>query len=82
MQKSLVLDLVFSVYDTNQYSLKIGAIAIKIPSSNINHKHLIEYSAKKNIPIIIDTGHSTIEEISRAINWLQDAGQQKNNYRT
>ena len=77
--KKLGLDLVFSVYDTKgvDFSLKIGAIAIKIPSSNINHKHLIEYSAKKNIPIIIDTGHSTIEEISRAINWLQDAGQQK-----
>ena len=41
--------LVFSVYDTKgvDFSLKIGAIAIKIPSSNINHKHLIEYSAKK-----------------------------------
>ena len=77
--KNLGLNLIFSVYDTTgvDFAIKIGAIAIKIPSSNINHKYLIEYTAKKNIPIILDTGHSSIEEIARAINWTEDAGQSK-----
>ena len=45
-----------------------GVSALKIASS-IVHKPLISFCAKLNLPIIIDTGDSTIEEIDRAIGW-------------
>ena len=69
-------ELVVSVYDTEgvDFAIKHNVIALKIASSNITHKALIEYVAKTDITIILDTGHSTLEEISRAINWLNDSG--------
>jgi sialic acid synthase SpsE len=69
-------ELVVSVYDNEgvDFAINQGVIAIKIASSNITHKPLLEYVAKTDNTIILDTGHSTLEEISRAINWLNDAG--------
>lgn len=66
--------LILSVYDFEglDFALDQKCVAIKIASSNITHKPLIEYAAKKSKSLIIDTGHSTIEEISRAINWARD----------
>lgn len=74
--KSSGCELILSVYDNEgvDFSIDHNVIAIKIASSNITHKSLIEYVAKTNKTIIVDTGHSTLEEISRAINWLNDAG--------
>ena len=67
-------ELVLSVYDNEglDFALKHDVLAIKIASSNITHQNLIEYAAKTDKTIIIDTGHSSLEEIARAINWLND----------
>jgi sialic acid synthase SpsE len=69
-------ELILSVYDNEgvDFSIDQNVVAIKIASSNITHKSLLEYVAKTDRTIIVDTGHSTMEEISRAINWLNDAG--------
>lgn len=69
------VDIVVSVYDFEgaDFAKKMGVVAIKIASSNITHQPLIEYVAKLNLPMIIDTGHSTLEEVARACNWAQDA---------
>jgi sialic acid synthase SpsE len=68
--------LVVSVYDLEgaAFADEQNVIAIKIASSNITHQPLIEFVASTNKSIILDTGHSTLEEISRAVNWLNDAG--------
>jgi sialic acid synthase SpsE len=65
-----------SVYDIEgaSFAKDIGSAAIKIPSSNITHEPLIRYAGGLRLPIIIDTGKSTLEEIARAENWARDAG--------
>lgn len=72
----LGLDVVVSVYDFKgvDFARDIGVSALKIASSNIVHSPLIEYVARSGIPVIMDTGHSTIEEIGRAVIWARDAG--------
>ena len=69
--KNLNLETIFSVYDIEgaKFAKSNGVSALKIASSNIVHKPLISFCAKLNLPIIIDTGDSTIEEIDRAIGW-------------
>lgn len=68
--------LVLSVYDFSgaDFALSIGADALKIASSNIVHRPLIEYLAHKRIPTIIDTGKSHFYEIARAVEWFRMAG--------
>lgn len=70
------MDFVVSVYDFegSDFAQSIGAKALKIASSNITHQPLIEHVAKSKLPVIIDTGHSSMEEVARAVNWAQDSG--------
>lgn len=71
---------VLSVYDEEGtiFAHDIGAVAVKIPSSNIIHSALIKLNAGKaaarNIPLILDTGRSKLEEIDRAVAWVKEAG--------
>ncbi len=69
-------EVVVSVYDNKgvDFAIEQDVIAIKIASSNITHQPLLEYVAKTDKSIMLDTGHSTLEEIARAVNWLNDAG--------
>jgi len=73
---SLDLPFALSVYDKvgAEFAYEMKASVLKVASSNIVHKPLIELVSKFNLPIIIDTGKSTLEEVARAINWAQDAG--------
>lgn len=68
--------LALSVYDNEgvDFAIEQDAVLLKVASSNITHIPLIEYIAKTDKTIIVDTGHSTVEEIARAINVLNDAG--------
>jgi sialic acid synthase SpsE len=69
-------ELVVSVYDNKgvDFAIEQDVVAIKIASSNITHQPLLKYVANTKKTIILDTGHSTLEEIARAVNWLNDAG--------
>ncbi len=68
------LAIIVSVYDIEgaNFACYIGCKAIKIASSNITHQALIEHVASLKKPMIFDTGHSTIEEAARAVNWAKD----------
>ncbi|MBL1140607.1 MAG: spore coat protein [Proteobacteria bacterium] len=74
--KNVGLEFVLSVYDAKgaEFAKAIGACALKIASSNIVHQPLIEHVSNLSIPLIIDTGKSTLEEIARAMQWAEDAG--------
>ena len=74
--KALGLEFVVSVYDNvgAAFARDIGASALKIASSNIVHRPLIEKVAQLDLPMVIDTGKSTFVEIARAIQWAKDAG--------
>lgn len=78
--RKLGIPFVLSVYDFKgaDFGVETGACALKIATSNIVHAPLIRYVSglcKKNrIPIFIDTGKSTREEIERAIKWVRDTG--------
>ncbi len=50
--------------------------SIKINSGDVNYLSLIEYAAKKGVNIQIDTGNSEIWEIERAVNIIEDTGNQ------
>jgi sialic acid synthase SpsE len=69
-------ELILSVYDETgvDFSVDHGVLALKVASSNITHLPLLKYMSRINSTIILDTGHSTIEEIARAINILNDNG--------
>ncbi len=70
------LDLVLSVYDEAGIALAIEleCAALKIPSSNITHAPLIRDAASTGVPLIIDTGRSTMDEIERAVGWARKGG--------
>lgn len=74
--KSLDMGFLLSVYDFRgaEFARDIGASALKVASSNIVHRPLIEYVARLGLPMIIDTGKSSLEEIARAVQWAEDAG--------
>lgn len=67
---------VVSVYDFNAVDLATngGAAALKIASSNVVHVPLIRYAASKGLPMVIDTGRSSIAEVYRAVATARAAG--------
>lgn len=67
---------VLSVYDIEgaDFARNIGACALKIASTNLVHAPLIRHVAGFGLPMLIDTGKSTLEEIARAVQWARDAG--------
>jgi N,N'-diacetyllegionaminate synthase len=74
--RELDLDVVLTVYDFQgaDAAVDFGACALKVASSNVTHAPLIRYVAGKGLPVFLDTGRSTLEEISRAVTWAREAG--------
>lgn len=70
------LELVLSAYDNVGIELArdFEAMAVKIPSSNVVHAPLIRSAAASGLPLVIDTGRSTINEIDQAVTWARTAG--------
>ncbi|QDZ11620.1 N-acetylneuraminate synthase family protein [Devosia ginsengisoli] len=68
--------LIVSVYDfvAVDFAVAHGAASIKIPSSNIVHIPLIRYAAAQGLPLLIDTGRSTLGEVHRAVAIARAAG--------
>jgi sialic acid synthase SpsE len=48
----------------------LGVNAFKIASGDITHRPLLEHVSRKNKPILLSTGMSTVEEIEKAIDWM------------
>lgn len=73
---NLKLGLILSVYDIAgaDFAIEIGSCALKVASTNIVHAPLIRYCAASGLPLILDTGKSTIDEVERAVNWAKEVG--------
>ena len=73
------LGLVLSIYDLAgvDFAVEIGACALKIASTNIVHAPLIRACAATGLPLLIDTGKSTLTEVQRALQWARDAGAER-----
>ena len=67
---------VVSVYDFEAatFAAEHGAAAIKIASANIVHVPLIRYATGLGLPVVIDTGRSTIAEVHRAVDTAREGG--------
>ncbi|MBU0532279.1 N-acetylneuraminate synthase [Candidatus Micrarchaeota archaeon] len=53
---------------------RLGILTYKISSGDLNNYPFLSYVAKKGKPIILSTGMSTIDEISRAIQSIHNTG--------
>jgi len=53
---------------------KIGINVFKICSADLNHHPFIRYVAEKNLPIMIDTGSSTIGEVEKTVDIIRSTG--------
>jgi sialic acid synthase SpsE len=56
---------------------ELGVSAFKIASCDITNYLLIEYIAKKNLPIFLSTGASNMQEILNAVNLIKKNGNTK-----
>lgn len=57
---------------------ELGQRVFKIPSGEITNRQLIEQVARFNCPIILSTGMSTLEEVSKAIEVIEKQGTHRN----
>lgn len=66
----LGLESVISAYDFEAMDIAVesGTSCLKIATSNIVNIPLIKYAAESNLPLIFDTGKSSISEIDIAVN--------------
>ena len=52
----------------------MGCDSLKIASADTNYQDLIEYAARKGIPVQLDTGSSSLGEVERAVDWIREIG--------
>ena len=55
-----------------KYLIELGVDAIKISSCNLTNYPFLEEAAKSNIPILLSTGMSNIEEVKKAVKIFKD----------
>lgn len=74
--RDLGLPFVVSAYDleTVDFLVDIGAAGIKLATSNIVHVPLLRHAAKTGIPVLLDTGKCSFEEVAHAIDVVRQAG--------
>jgi sialic acid synthase SpsE len=67
---------VISVYDFKaaDYAAQKGASGLKIASANVVHVPLIRHAARLGLPLVIDTGRTSIADVHRAVETARSAG--------
>lgn len=72
----LGLKSVISAYDTTavDFVKDAGGSCIKISTNNVINIPLIRHAAKTGLPLMIDTGKASLEEVARAVDTARDAG--------
>lgn len=65
-----------SVYDPigADFALESGACALKIASANITNVPLIRHVAAKGLPLVVDSGRASLEDVARAVQTARGAG--------
>ncbi|HEY9062155.1 MAG TPA: N-acetylneuraminate synthase [Pseudobacteroides sp.] len=53
---------------------ELGMEIFKIPSGEITNKFFLKHIARKNKPIILSTGMSTLDEVEEAVEWIYEEG--------
>lgn len=73
------IDFLSTPFDEDAVELleKIGVDAYKIPSGEITNKPLLQYIATKNKRVLLSTGMSTLEEVAKAVQWIEEMGNDK-----
>lgn len=64
----------FSKQEVDFLADVLNVTFIKIASMDLNNYSFLEYIAKKGLPVVLSTGLSTLSEIDRAIQVIEDAG--------
>jgi sialic acid synthase SpsE len=74
--RDAALPFVVSVYDFKaaDFAAAQGAAALKIASSNVVHVPLIRHAASLGLPMVIDTGRTSLAEVFRAVDTARAAG--------
>lgn len=55
----------------------LGVHVFKISSGDVNHHPFIRYVARKGLPVMLDTGSSTIGDIEQAVDVIRGEGNEK-----
>ena len=63
--------------ETVDFMVELGCHTIKMCSGDLTHFSLIQYTAKTGLPIMIDSGNSTINEIEKAVEIIEAQGNGK-----
>lgn len=68
------IEFMSTPFDENalDFLIKLGMRRIKIPSGEITNLPFLRYVASKNLPIILSTGMSNLEEVIDAVTCVQD----------
>ena len=59
------------------FVMELGCHAIKICSGDVINHSIIRYAARTGLPVMIDTGSSTIGEIEKAVEVIEEEGNEK-----
>ncbi len=70
------IDFMSTPFDIDSVDLldNLGLDEYKMSSGDITNKHLLEYVADKQKPMIISTGMSTMDEVREAVSWIEKRG--------
>ena len=73
------IGIALSVYDAAgaDFARDIGACALKVASTNLVHAPLIRHAARSGLPLILDTGKATLDEVARSVRWAREAGAER-----
>ena len=55
----------------------LGVHVFKVSSGDVNHHPFIRYVARKGLPIMLDTGSSTIGDVEAAVDVVRDEGNEQ-----
>lgn len=74
--KKVGIDFMSTPFDEEAVDIleELGVTAYKLSSGDITNKSLIQYVGLKQKKIFLSTGMSTLDEVRKAIQWLQEVG--------
>lgn len=53
--------------------VRTGVRRLKLPSGELTNKPLLQHAARTGLPLILSTGMGTLDEVRRAVGWIESA---------